>query len=302
MSKDINDLGLTVEYENKTTGELEYISSTSNKSIQPLSLLRLSVFSPVGLIEKKSVGNRSMDASEEFRNLEIVNKEGYNKVTINGPKLDMDTDFRTWVAIISALTHTEMKEGKVTLPFTEFARLCEFNSRQVNKNLKERIAKSLRKITQTSIHVYKEDGEDIVSATTHLINFSKVDTAKNQVIIEYNPGLRDLYNIDLKRVLKLKVFPAIKRNEVAKAIYTFLEGLPNVPNKVQIVTFERIQERLNMRSEPRKQLMIVRKAMKLLEEVKYLTYTEGYKVVQGKKKIYFTITSRDPDLSENNEV
>ncbi|WP_338885687.1 MULTISPECIES: replication initiation protein [Xenorhabdus] len=299
MSKDINDIGISVEYLNKSTGEIEYISSTSTRSIQPLSLLRLSVFCPVGMREKKNVANRTMDASEELRNLEIVNKEGYNKVTISGPKLDMDTDFRVWVAIISALTQYPLVENQISMPFTDFARLCEFSTRQVNKNLKERIAKSLRKITSTSLSVYKDMGEEIISATTHLINFSKVDTAKNEVVLEYNPGLKDLYDIDLKRVLKLKVFPAIKRDEVAKAIYIFLEGLPN--NQVQVVSFDRLMKRLNMRSEPRKQLMIVRRAMKLLEEVKYLTYTEGYKVRGGKRQVYFSINSRDPDLTETED-
>lgn len=302
MAKDINELGLSVEVINKTTGEIDYISSTDTRSIQPISLLRLSVFAPVSSREKKNVGSRVMDASEELRNLEIVNSEGYDRVTISGPKLDMDTDFRIWLSIIQSLSEYPMVDNKVILPFSDFAKMCDYSTRQINKILKERVAKSLRKITATSISVYKDTGDDLISATTHLLNFSKVDTAANQVVLEFNPKLSDLYKMDYKRVLKLKVFPAIKRNEVAKAIYAFLEGLPNSENRVQIVSFERLMKRLNMRSDPYKQLEMVRRAMKLLEDVKYLKYTEGYRVSRGKRQVFFSINSRDPDLLKNTKL
>ncbi|MBP2200521.1 RepB family plasmid replication initiator protein [Pantoea cypripedii] len=303
MSNYDSDLNLHIETKNQSTGQVEHIISTSTKSIQPLSLLRLSVFTPMQAVEKgkiKDAGSRTpIDAINDFRQLEIVEREGYSSAVITGPKLDIETDFKVWIGVISAFTHFSSQNGVITMSFADLARLCDIDSRQVNRRLKERLARSLSKLSSTSIRFSKPTPEGDAIATTHLIGSSIADPEADVVKLAYDTLLADFYKLDIKRILKLKVLNNLKRNEVAKAIYTFLEGLPNKPGEVQIVSANRLMARLDLKSEPKKQMFIIRKGLKTLEEIGYLSYQESFKRINGKREFYFTINKRDPDLGES---
>lgn len=303
MSNYDSELNLHIETKNQSTGQVEHIISTSTKSIQPLSLLRLSVFTPMQAVEKgkiKDAGSRTpIDAINDFRQLEIVEREGYSSAVITGPKLDIETDFKVWIGVISAFTHFSSQNGVITMSFADLARLCDIDSRQVNRRLKERLARSLSKLSSTSIRFSKPTPEGDAIATTHLIGSSIADPEADVVKLAYDTLLADFYKLDIKRILKLKVLNNLKRNEVAKAIYTFLEGLPNKPGEVQIVSANRLMARLDLKSEPKKQMFIIRKGLKTLEEIGYLSYQESFKRINGKREFYFTINKRDPDLGES---
>ncbi|KKG38397.1 hypothetical protein DU52_08685, partial [Methanosarcina mazei] len=87
----------------KGSGESYELTPNTNKTVQPVALLRLSVFIPVSPKEK---GKRDflIDASEELSSLEVARQEGYTKIKIQGAKLGMSTDFKTWIGIISAFS------------------------------------------------------------------------------------------------------------------------------------------------------------------------------------------------------
>ncbi|HHR4463694.1 TPA: RepB family plasmid replication initiator protein [Salmonella enterica subsp. enterica] len=302
MSNYDSDLNLHIEKINQSSGDIEHIISSSTKSIQPLSLLRLSVFTPVQAVEKGKVQGSDprtpIDAINDFRQLEIVEREGYTSAVITGPKLDLDTDFKVWVGVVSAFTHYPSVNGVITMSFAELARFCDIDSRQVNKRLKERLSRSISKLSSTSIRFTKQTPEGDAIATTHLIGSSIADPETNTVKLAFDNLLSDFYKLDIKRILKLKVLNSLKRNEVAKAIYTFLEGLPNKPGEIQIVSASRLMVRLDLKSEQKKQIFIIRKALKTLTEIGYLTYEEKFKRVNGKREFYFHILKRDPDLGE----
>ncbi|EEG5674636.1 replication initiation protein [Salmonella enterica] len=302
MSNYDSDLNLHIEKINQSSGDIEHIISSSTKSIQPLSLLRLSVFTPVQAVEKGKVQGSDprtpIDAINDFRQLEIVEREGYTSAVITGPKLDLDTDFKVWVGVVSAFTHFPSVNGVITMSFAELARFCDIDSRQVNKRLKERLSRSVSKLSSTSIRFTKQTPEGDAIATTHLIGSSIADPETNTVKLAFDNLLSDFYKLDIKRILKLKVLNSLKRNEVAKAIYTFLEGLPNKPGEIQIVSASRLMVRLDLKSEQKKQIFIIRKALKTLTEIGYLTYEEKFKRVNGKREFYYQILKRDPDLGE----
>lgn len=306
MSKYDSELNLHIEKINQSSGEVEHIVSTSTKSIQPLSLLRLSVFTPMQAAEKgklKDVDARTpIDVINDFRQLEIVEREGYSSAVITGPKLDIETDFRVWIGGVSAFTHYPSRNGVISMSFADLARLCDIDSRQVNKRLKERLARSVSKLSSTSIRFSKKTPEGEAIATTHLIGSSIADPEADLVKLAHDTLLADFYQLDIKRILKLKVLNNLKRNEVAKAIYTFLEGLPNKPGEIQIVSAARLMARLDLKSEPKKQMFIIRKALKTLSEIGYLSYEEGFKRVSGKRAFYFSILKRDPDLGEKTRL
>lgn len=56
--------------------------------------------------------------------------------------------------------------------------------------------------------------------------------------------------------------------------------------------------RLDLKSEQKKQIFIIRKAIKSLTDIGYLTYEEKFKRVKGKREFYFHILKRDPALGE----
>lgn len=137
-----------------------------------------------------------------------------------------------------------------------------------------------------------------INLITHLICSSIADPESDVVKIAFDNLLSDFYKLDIKRIFKLKVLNCLRRNEVAKAIYTFLEGLPKKLGDIQIVSATRLMARLDLKSEPKKQLPIIRDALKSLIYIVYIFYEENFKRVQGKREFYFSILKRDPDLGE----
>jgi len=70
----------------KVSGESYELTPNSNKTVQPVALLRLSVFTPVSPKEK---GKRDflIDASEELSSLEVARQEGYTNIKIQGAEV-----------------------------------------------------------------------------------------------------------------------------------------------------------------------------------------------------------------------
>ncbi len=51
--------------------------------------------------------------------------EGYSQIQIYGPRLDMDSDFKSWCGIVYALSNRPLdSEGQLELNFPEFAKFC----------------------------------------------------------------------------------------------------------------------------------------------------------------------------------
>ncbi|CAD5551047.1 putative RepFIB replication protein A [Escherichia coli] len=88
--------------------------------------MRLGVFVPTLKSLKNSKKNTlsRTDATEELTRLSLARAEGFDKVEITGPRLDMDNDFKTWVGIIHSFARHNVIGDKVELPFVEFAKLC----------------------------------------------------------------------------------------------------------------------------------------------------------------------------------
>nr|WP_320448006.1 hypothetical protein [Escherichia coli] len=65
-----------------------------------------------------SVTTNTTNATEELSSLKIVEQEGYVGIEIHGPRLDMDTDFKVWVGITSALfDYAPDDDGIITCHF-----------------------------------------------------------------------------------------------------------------------------------------------------------------------------------------
>lgn len=109
----------------KSSGELVTLTPNNNNTVQPVALMRLGVFVPTLKSLKNSKKNTlsRTDATEELTRLSLARAEGFDKVEITGPRLDMDNDFKTWVGIIHSFARHNVIGDKVELPFVEFAKL-----------------------------------------------------------------------------------------------------------------------------------------------------------------------------------
>ncbi|HDQ4945170.1 TPA: RepB family plasmid replication initiator protein, partial [Escherichia coli] len=105
----------------KSSGELVTLTPNNNNTVQPVALMRLGVFVPTLKSLKNSKKNTlsRTDATEELTRLSLARAEGFDKVEITGPRLDMDNDFKTWVGIIHSFARHNVIGDKVELPFVE---------------------------------------------------------------------------------------------------------------------------------------------------------------------------------------
>ena len=291
MDNESIDLDALFQELDKSTGELVTLTPNANNTVQPVALMRLGVFVPTLKSLKNSKKNTMSvtDATEELSRLSLAKAEGFDKVEIVGPRLDMDNDFKTWVGIIHSFAKHKVIGDKVQLPFVEFAKLCGIPSNRSSKKLRERISPSLKRIAGTVISFTANTKEHSKEYVTHLVQSAYYDTAKDIVILQADPRLFELYQFDRKVLLQLKAINVLKRRESAQAIYTFIESLPKNPAPVSM---KRLRERLRLKSRTAYQNHIVRKALEELKEINYLEYSE----FKRGRSVYFSITKRNPSL------
>lgn len=278
------------------SGELVTLTPNNNNTVQPVALMRLGVFVPTLKSLKNSKKNTlsRTDVTEELTRLSLARAEGFDKVEITGPRLDMDNDFKTWVGIIHSFACHNVTGDKVELPFVEFAKLCGIPSSQSSRRLRERISASLKRIAGTVISFSRTDEKHTREYITHLVQSAYYDTERDIVQLQADPRLFELYQFDRKVLLQLKAINALKRRESAQALYTFIESLPRDPAPISLA---RLRARLNLKSPVFSQNQTVRRAMEQLREIGYLDYTE---IQRGRAK-FFCIHYRRPRLKAPND-
>ena len=271
----------------KDSGESYELTPNSNKTVQPVALLRLSVFTPVSPKEK---GKRDflIDASEELSSLEVSRQEGYTNIKIQGAKLGMSTDFKTWIGIISAFSKYGYTSEKITLPFSEFARMCGLRPTDINGRARNRLSEALFNLSSVTLSFRSQDGKR--SLVTHLVQRAQLDMDTNMVEIVGDPSLWELYRYDHKVLLGLKVLSALSRKESAQSLYVYFESMPA---GTLYVSMKRLRDRLAMESQVKDQNATIRRAMKDLKNIGYLDYNEAKKG----REIMFIVHSRSPRLT-----
>ena len=272
-----------IKKESNTCYEL---TPNSNKSVQPVALLRLSVFSPVSTKDK---GKREflIDASEELSSLEVARQEGYTDIKIKGAKLNMSTDFKTWVGIISAFSKYGYDREKIILPFSEFARMCGLKPTDINGRARERLHDSLFNVSSVTLSFRGKDTKK--SLVTHLVQRASLDFETDQIEIIGDSSLWELYRYDHKILLGLKALALLSRKEAAQSLYVYFESMPA---GTLYISMKRLRERLSLESLVKDQNVIIRRAMAELAKINYLEFNE-YK--KG-REIMFVIHNRSPKM------
>ena len=275
----------------RRTGELVTLVPNKNNTVQPVALMRLGLFVPTlkSTARGRTGQMSSMDVTEELKQLSLVKSEGYENIKITGARLDMDNDFKTWVGIIHAFAKYNVLGDSVTLPFVEFVKLCGIPSSRSSAKLRKRLDASLTRIATNTISFSNKEGEYYV---THLVQSAKYSAKKDEVTLQADPKIFELYQFDKKVLLQLKAINELSRKESAQALYTFIESLPSNPAPVSLA---RLRARLNLTSRTITQNATVRKAMEQLKEIGYLDYTE----IKRGRIVYFHIHYRRPKLKQH---
>lgn len=288
--------------QNQYTGNLK---PNDQNTVQPIALMRLGLFVPT----LKSTNNRNnkkgsvIDATEELIQLETAKSEGFTDIKITGSRLDMDSDFKTWVGIVRGLADFGDESGRVEMSITQFAKYCGYPSSRLRKTLREKVLNSLRKIMSATVSFQKtletknEDGSNkIIMKMVHLLNNVDYNEETGIISFEAEKRLKELYQFDHKVLLQLKVIQKLPRKETAQALYTFIESLPANPIPISLA---RLRARLNFGNKSiYSQNQLVRKGMKTLEELGYLSYSE----IKRNRSVFFSIHHRNPKLKTVSEV
>lgn len=273
-------------YVQKDSGTSYQLVPTSQKTVQPVALLRLSVFTPVAPKEK---GKRdfNIDASEELSSLEVARQEGYTNIKIQGAKLSMSTDFKTWMGVISAFSKYGYDKQKITLSFSEFGRLCGLQPTDINGRARIRLHESLFNLSSVTLAFRSGDGKR--SMVTHLVQSAVLNHETDMVELTGDARLWELYRYDHKVLLGLKALKELARKEAAQSLYIYLESMPSGR---LFISMKRFRERLAMESQVKDQNVTIRKALLDLKKIGYLDYSE----VKKGREIHFIINHRYPKL------
>ncbi|HAU6297927.1 TPA: protein RepA [Citrobacter freundii] len=266
------------------------LTVNSSSTVQPVALMRLGVFVPK---PSKSAGdNPVIDASAIFSQLEISRAEGFDNIKIGGPRLDMDSDFKTWLGVVYAFSKYGGGTNKITLKFSEFAKACGFPAKRIDKRLRISIHESLGKLRNKSISFTR--GEDVMgSYQTGLLKTGGFDAASDQVTLEADERLWELFRLDYRVLLQQHAIKALPKKEAAQAIYTFIESLPAKPAPL---SFARLRERLSLSSTVSEQNRTIKKAIEQLKNIGYLECD----IVKKERENYLLIHKRTPKLKPTN--
>tara|TARA_B110000196_G_C21150628_1_gene669410 strand:- start:425 stop:1300 length:876 start_codon:yes stop_codon:yes gene_type:complete len=276
------------------TGQINVNSLTTAQS---LAILRLGLFTPtVRNSSEKNIPSRGIDVSEDFRTLEISKREGFTDIKIIGVNLNIETDFKVWCGIIRVFNLHGFDAKGVTFKFTEFAKLCGFKSKQLDKKLRARIESSLVRLRSQTIRFSKEQNKK--SHIGGLISNASFDIDMDLIHIVPDASLWELYKIDHIVMLKLEAINKLQRLEAAQCLYLFISALPQNPHPI---SFKRLRERLLLTTPLiKEQNRTITNAIKKLIDIGYLKGHIATKInTAGVKERYLLIEDRSQKLLLN---
>lgn len=279
---------------------LTELDVNSKSTVQANALLRLGVFVPVKRSKRivdgsgESMGampvGHCFDASDEFRTLQIVRREGYQKILITGLKLNFDTDFKVWCGIVLAFNQEGYRRDGVRLPFKEFAKMCGFPSKRMDAALRERVSESLVRIRNQTIRFEQatKSSKDYIGG---LLSAAEFDVDADYIELFPDPKLWELYQIDHQVLVQLKAMSKLPRQEAAQCLYVFLCALPVSPHPI---SFSRLRERMQLTSSKvAEQNRTITAAIKKLVDIGYLQCD----VVKKGSERFLIVEKRCPKLS-----
>lgn len=240
------------------------LTVTCNSSVQPAALMRLGIFVPAN---KSSDVSEAVDASEILSSLELSKSEGYTRIIITGPRLNLSTDLKVWMGIIHAFSRYGLASNTITLSFREFASLCQIPSKRLDSRLRASIRDSLTRIRSKTITLSTIGSRG--AYVTGLLKTGRFNAEEDSIELEADSKLWELYRGDYLTLLRKKPLSALPRQEAAQALYTYLASLPERPADI---SFTRLRARLMLTNRISDQNKVIRAALDKLKTIGYLDY------------------------------
>lgn len=241
------------------------LTPNKNSTVQPVALMRLGLFVPSLKRKGKNTDSVTIDASEELSKLDIAQAEGYSNITISGPRLSMETDFKVWVAVILSFSKYGRDTNTIELPFSEFATFAGYPDKEKTRVLRERISDSLTRLRGTTISLSSKNKDKLT--VTGLLQKGNWDVKADIIKLTADESLWELYQVDNQVLLQMFVLRKLANKGTAQALYTFIESLPRKPIPL---SFDRIKQRLVLTSPQNQQNRIIKKAVEELIATGYL--------------------------------
>lgn len=278
MESDTNGLGVTDVVFNG-------LFSTDKTSVQPNILLRAPVFSPIGRSAKLSAEKK--DLSVELRDLEICKKEGYDYISIQGPKLNIETDFRVWCGVVLAFSKYGLNSSTIEMQFTEFAKFCGYKTKRIDSKLRTQIDGSLKRIRGQVLDFKGNNSKK--SQISGLLSKAVYDIDSDSLELSADESLWDLYQIDRRVLVSMTVISKLPRAEVAQCLYLFFLSLPPNPYPV---SFSRLRDRLQLLSCTKEANRRIKAGIEKLESIGFISGSFAMK--NGER--YYLIDKRNLKL------
>lgn len=277
-----------------TASSVQLVCNDRN-SVQPNILLRAPVFTPAGRppSEKNSKSEEeTLDVSHCLIDLELCKTEGYDKITIQGPKLNIETDFKVWCGIIFSFTKYGKDGNKIVLSFTEFAKLCGYPAKRFDKNLRFQISNSLDRIQEQKLRFLRKSSENPKGVSTGLVLRSEYDgdPKVDKVELLADETLWDLYRFDYQILVSLEVLSLLPRSEVAQTLYLYFLSLPLNPHPI---SFTRLRERLQLNTSDYEANRRISLALQKLRKIRFLDYS----ILTKNRERYVLLEVRSNKLS-----
>lgn len=264
----------------------------SVSTVQPNILLRAGIFVPEG--KRCAEKFKNLDLSSELSRMEIARVEGYDQVSISGPRLNMMVDFKVWCGIVRALNTYGYSSESISLSFTEFARMCGYAPKRIDAPLRTRIHHSLKKLRSQTISFARGTKYD-KSLNTGLILKASFDAEADEVMFLADSSLWELYLIDHQVLLSMRVMDRAPRNQTAQCLYIYLQSLPEGTGPI---SFKRMRERLQLTVDSvKEQNRLITKNIQLLQEIGYLKGFVFVRPSDGERCL--SIENRCPKLNVN---
>lgn len=236
-------------------------------TVHPNLILRTQIFTPVARNPHNKCAGRAADVSDTMRELAFARAEGYDRVTIYGSVLDIETDFRVWTGITQVFENQGFKAEGMEINFKAFAIMCGYPSKQLNTVLRQRIDASLTRIMTQVITFSAQDGSKF---KTHLLQLAEFNARLDVLRLVPDKYLWELYRIDHNILLSMELQESLRRKEVAQCLYMFIAALPASPAPL---SFSRLRERVALTtSKPAEANRSITKALAELKAIGYLDY------------------------------
>ena len=118
------------------------------------------------------------------------------------------------MGIIRTYANHPINNDTISLKFTEFLKLCTPENYRSSTASRKRIDASLRRLASVTLSFTSNNSSKVY--TTHLVQSALLDPESDQVVLQVDPKIFELYQYDHKVLMQLKAIKELAKKESAR--------------------------------------------------------------------------------------